>query len=274
MPKNTKKAASKDKQVFDVSKPGKGVQDTGSRPIIVTRKPMVQDPMVKEGDNVPGPPTVDDANKQLNDRLKARKSKLVLKPTDQEEVNKETKQPEPGATISAQEDSKEEPEPKAESVDVEDLPLDKKEGASELTPESEEAKPEEAKTEDAPKEEPESEEEPSAEESSESKSGASDDGVVQEPEGGLVDELAKQAAAKKQQKEEDKEAKVRQEKVDGLIAGKTYVVSISQVTKRRIRQTFLVLLVLVILAVVGLNFAVDAELIDIGAEPLTDLIQN
>lgn len=40
-------ADDKDKKTMDVSKPGKSAPDTSARPVIVSHKPTVQDPMVK-----------------------------------------------------------------------------------------------------------------------------------------------------------------------------------------------------------------------------------
>lgn len=51
-------AASKadDKKTMDVAKPGKSAPDTSARPVLVTHRPMVQDPMVKEDHNSDSPP--------------------------------------------------------------------------------------------------------------------------------------------------------------------------------------------------------------------------
>jgi hypothetical protein len=98
--------------------------------------------------------------------------------------------------------------------------------------------------------------------------------VIQEPEGGLVDELAKQAVAKKEQQKESKEETVQQERLRGLINDKTYFLPIAQITKRRIRNITITFIVLVLMAAVGLNFAADAGVVDLGMKPLTDVIKN
>ncbi len=97
--------------------------------------------------------------------------------------------------------------------------------------------------------------------------------IVQEPEGGLVDELAKQAVAKKQAAEQSKEDTVQQEKLRGLINDKTYFVPISQITRHR-RKVVTVLILLLLLGAVGLNLAMDAGMVDLGVQPLTDIIKE
>ncbi len=46
----TSKDKTGDKKTMDVSRPGKAAPDSSSRPVIVTHRPMVQDPMVKDKD--------------------------------------------------------------------------------------------------------------------------------------------------------------------------------------------------------------------------------
>lgn len=89
---------------------------------------------------------------------------------------------------------------------------------------------------------------------------------------GLVDELAKQAADKKQQDEVNKEMDAKRDKIDELAAVGTYNLPISHITHRGFRTFITVLVILIILAAVGLNFALDANLLDIGIKPLTDIL--
>lgn len=89
---------------------------------------------------------------------------------------------------------------------------------------------------------------------------------------GLVDELAKQAADKKQQDEANKEMDAKRDKINELAAVGTYNLPISHITHRGFRTFITVLIILVILAAVGLNFALDANLLDIGINPLTDIL--
>lgn len=78
---------------------------------------------------------------------------------------------------------------------------------------------------------------------------------------------SKQVLKKEKKEQEDKKADI-----DRLIESKQFYVSVGQVTKRRRKNLFIfTLLVIVILSLVALNFAIDAEIIDAGIEPLTDV---
>lgn len=84
----------------------------------------------------------------------------------------------------------------------------------------------------------------------------------------VADSVDSKQALKKEKKElEDKKADI-----DRLIESKQFYVSVGQVTKRRRKNLFIfTLLVIAILSLVALNFAIDAEIIDAGIEPLTDV---
>lgn len=98
---------------------------------------------------------------------------------------------------------------------------------------------------------------------------------AKEDEGGIVNEMAEQAADSKKQKQEEKELEVRSKHVEELIEAKTYNVPIGQLSrKRNIRLVIALLLLLIVGGFVALNFAVDAGMVDIGVEPLTDVIAN
>lgn len=78
----------KDKQVMDVSKPGKSAPDASAKPIIVGHKPMVQDPMV----NVE---VANGEDESTDEEAKAEGpispiSKKVIAPIVQEEESKES----------------------------------------------------------------------------------------------------------------------------------------------------------------------------------------
>lgn len=93
--------------------------------------------------------------------------------------------------------------------------------------------------------------------------------------GGIVNEMAEQAADSKKQKQEEKELEVRSKHVEELIEAKTYNVPIGQLSrKRNIRLLIILLVMLIVGGLVALNFAIDAGMVDIGVEPLTDVISN
>lgn len=94
-------------------------------------------------------------------------------------------------------------------------------------------------------------------------------------EGGIVNELAEQAADSKKQKREEKELDERAKHIEELIEAKTYNVPIGQLSrKRNIRLVIVMLILLIVGGLIALNFAIDAGVVDIGVEPLTDIIAN
>lgn len=98
---------------------------------------------------------------------------------------------------------------------------------------------------------------------------------VEDPEQGgdeaIVDELAKQAANRKKHSEQAKIDDAQHQKIQGLISSREYNVPVKQLSRRRFR--FIVtLLLLIVLLVVVFNFAIDAELIDVGIQPITNLL--
>jgi uncharacterized membrane protein len=92
---------------------------------------------------------------------------------------------------------------------------------------------------------------------------------------GIVNEMAEQAADTKKQKQEEKELEVRAKHIEELIEAKTYNVPIAQLShKRNARLLLIVLVLLFVGGIVALNFAIDAGVVDIGVDPLTDVISN
>ncbi len=90
---------------------------------------------------------------------------------------------------------------------------------------------------------------------------------------GIVNELAEQAADTKKQKQEAKAQDERNQKIEELIAEKKYFVPIGQITHRRNTRLFIFIIFLVIIVgLFGINLAIDAGMLDIGVEPLTDII--
>ncbi len=237
----------KPNKVVDVADPSKVSPDTGSRPIIVTRRPMVQDPMLHDKPKVvPGPPEV-----SVTKVSRTAKTRLApLSKTD----NDETQAPEPEHKPA---DEIQPDTPKTENKDQENEAKEEApEAAAEPAKEAEEQKPTEpddTSTTDA-------DEQPKPD--------------VYEQDG-LVDEFAKQAAEKKQKQQEDNKFNAQQEKVSKLVAEKTYFVPIGRATrKRNMRRLLVFLLLLLILGVAGGNFALDAGVVQTDIQPLTDLIPD
>lgn len=90
---------------------------------------------------------------------------------------------------------------------------------------------------------------------------------------GIVNELAEQAADNKKQKQEAKAQDERNQKIEALIEEKKYFVPIGQITHRRNTRLFIFIIFLVIIiGLFAINLAIDAGMLDIGVEPLTDII--
>ncbi len=267
MPKKTNKTTKKPSNdgALDVTAASKR-PNTGVRPIIVTHKPMVEDPMLNK--EVPaGTEPKKEPPKSLRKSLniapldEANEKKDVVQAKDVSNTEDETVQEAEAAVEAATEEKTPEiVEPSREdTVDSSDTESEKPAVDAEAA-----TSPDDEQAETKPDESEESDDDAVAAEDSTDESAA--------PEGGLVDELAKQAASKKQQQEEDKVAAAEREKLDELVAARTYYVPTTQVAKRRVKNVFLTLLILALLIAVGLNFAADVELIDLGINPLTDML--
>ena len=92
--------------------------------------------------------------------------------------------------------------------------------------------------------------------------------------GGLVDELAKQAADKKSKGKEEKELSAKQQKINKLVEDKTYFLPIGEVTRKRKNRKSLVIFLLLLILLVGAYVAADAGFVDVPVELPIDLIQN
>lgn len=270
----SKKDAKKEpaKKHMDVTRPGEAAPSASSRPIVVTHQPRVADPMVnkRKTDSITGAPAVEQAGSTVHSILDPRKPRLKVEPLPNSGVVQDNagdlSKPlhDPGSVVKpANEDNK----PKSEELDsyVEKQSEDK----NVAEPEAELEKS--AKGDGGSEKEP---EQPENKVSEPDRTGESPSDEQPQPEG-IVDELAKQAAAKKKRVEDDKEGASRKERIDSLVASKQYNVPIGQLTKRR--NTIALVIVLLLIVLIGLaaaNFALDAGLIDVDIEPLTDIIKN
>lgn len=79
-----------DKKTMDVAKPGKSAPDTSARPVLVTHRPMVQDPMVKEGTSTEDK-TADDTKSKLEPTTHGGK---VISPVSDPPIAEDSKEPE------------------------------------------------------------------------------------------------------------------------------------------------------------------------------------
>ncbi len=90
---------------------------------------------------------------------------------------------------------------------------------------------------------------------------------------GVVDALLGEIDSKGLEKKQAAEEESRQAEVQKLIESKEFHVPIGQESRRRsMHRVILLLLLLIVLILAGLNFAIDAEAIDIGISALTDIL--
>lgn len=234
-----------DKKSMDVSKPGKVAADTSARPVIVTNRPMVQDPMMKQDTEV-ADMGLEEQN-SVKDKLTVTGEK-VIKPIDE---NIEADKSERG-DVSAKEkpasDLKQEAKPDTTETKVETT------GKTE-------------KTESA--------------DATDSKAGRSaDKATATDPkakkeatEAAVVDAVVDQAGANKREAAAQEAEAAKQTYYEKLIEDKKYFVKTGQVARRRKNRIAITLLVLLLLAV-GAYLAIDAKLINTGFTVPIHIIGN
>lgn len=245
-----KKEIDKSAKLFDVAKPGKTPASTTSRPVIVGHSPMIKrDPMVKEEGSqaaVEGP-----APEAPEEKLAPHVARKIVPlsgspdeedkdaPENEEAKNEELKPAEPAAES--------EPPAAAEESDKETEP-----DTPEESPEPEKpSEPEEEKSEEEP-------ETPAVEDSTG---------------GAAVEALAGEVSAKREEQKQKEELAAKKAEVEETIAKKEFFVPIGQESRKRLNNHILFgLIVIILLTMAALNFAVDAELLDIGIKPLTDIM--
>lgn len=123
------KANPEDKKTMDVSKPGKSAPDSSARPVIISHRPMVQDPMVKADVPSAVEPAVPEEEKPVTHGakiiqpisitttpetpVKAKESVVdqpvveEQKPTEGSEVPKEEEKPAPTESVTDESESSE-----------------------------------------------------------------------------------------------------------------------------------------------------------------------
>jgi hypothetical protein len=201
------KPEDKDK-VFDVSKPGESAAEPTSKPVIVKRNMVKNDPMVVEEESSPAEAPTSGQDKPQ-------------KPAEED-------------TAQAQ--------PAKESQDTQPPP-EEAPNEPETDQTGQESQPEGSGNAEAP--------DGSAEVST------------------LAEEADAAKSSKKQAAQEAQETEARQK----LIDSKQYYLNIGEIKRRRTNAKLLMaLLFAVILAAVVFDLALDAEIIDSGIQPLTDIL--
>ena len=224
MANGSKKSAPK---VMDVSKPGKTNPDSSGRPLVVTHRPMVQDPTLAKSaqadeTDIPSAPDVDKTTaKRIGIRI------------------------EPDGELKQEEEAEE--EPKEQRAEVEENQQ------TEETPETEEP------GDDTPAPKPAEPETSDTETSSDA---------------ATVDAVAGEAETKTQQQAQSKEETAKQEAVARLIETKQYNVSIKTPKSQTAKHVLVAVLLILLVAAVAFEIAIDAGIVDVGIPPVVDLIKN
>lgn len=229
------------KKAMDVAKPGKVPADASSKPIIVTHRPIVQDPMVK-------------SDTEISDLLPVKESQEVKS------------SPTSGEKVIAPPDHTAETDTEKKPAETEDETV-------------EAAKPEAAEPEGETDAEPEANKPPKASKPAQSDPDTTAKADTKKPspssEAAVVDAVLDQTEAGSKQKE-DKEAEqeaAKLEHLQKLVEEKKYFVKTGQVARRRNNRIAFVFLVLLLIAI-GLYLAVDAKVVKPGFDVPIHIIPN
>ncbi len=255
--KSTSKKSKTSKVLHDVAKPGETRVDTTSRPVIVGHKSTIkQDPMFKEASDDPEEPLARPARGK--DLEPVSDEPLVTEELEESTVaQSEPETTEETAEFTLPIELEEEPTPEEEP---------EKKPEPEPKPELEES-PKEKKVASTPDKKPETSPEKSKEKSEAEEPSPGED-TAKDASTDEVDKTKESADAKALAEQEARTAEVQK-----LVNSKEFFVPIGQASRRRSNYAGIILLILVIVAAaIGVNFAVDAELIEIGVEPLTDFL--
>lgn len=245
-----KPTAADSQKVFDVAKPGKSSPDATSKPIIITNRPVLKDPMMTDEPSGPPPvnenvasskPSIRIKISPLGDESEAPAEPLVRdsiedKPQEAPVEDKPEAAVEPDAEPAVEESK--EPEPVAESETV----------AAEAAEPSKESV-------ESGKPAPEPAKETTAEDNSQ------DDG----------DQPTAQRADQKEDEEDLRKEIERQTELQKIIESKKYFLPINAVSKRRSKRHIIIgALLIIVLALVWADIALDSGMITIhGVKPLT-----
>ena len=118
----------------------------------------------------------------------------------------------------------------------------------------------------------ESEEDGAAAEEPPAETPAQEEVVPAASETGVVDSLMNEVDAKQADKKQKKELETLTNELEKSIEAKEFFVPIGLESRHRSNQILLILVLILVLGVAGLNFAIDAEVVNIGIDPFTDFI--
>lgn len=248
-----KSSAAASKKVFDVARPGKSSASPTSKPIIITNRPVLKDPMMASGPA--GVPPVEDkpVPSKPSTRIKIAPLSDDLE-TPSDPAAEDTAQKEPEAVPEAPADAE---VPEASLAD---------EGAETESPAEETASAEETTKSDKkePDAAPEDEAKPQAEQTEPEV--ALEDDSEEDP-----DQPSAQRADQKEDEEVARKEAERQAEVQKVIMSRKYYLPIDAVGKRRAkRYVILGIVLIVILIAVWADIALDSGMFHVhGIKPLT-----
>lgn len=89
----------------------------------------------------------------------------------------------------------------------------------------------------------------------------------------VVDAVVQEVTAKQEARKEEAEQAAKVEEVQKMIESKEFYVKVGQQSRKQSHRLLAVgMLLVIMIALASLNFALDAELLEIGIEPLTNLL--
>ena len=241
--------------VFDVSRPGKSAPSSSSKPIIVTNRPLLQDPMMSK----------DEPKAEPADQPTKQNSKITIQPitvtssdedSDTQLSVKTTVPTAPPADEVKQAEPAEEPKPSETALeqDAAEAPKPEEKPADAVPPSPEQpTEPPFEKPSDVPAEQP---------------TETEDDDQAKAP----ATPEEEDAAAKKAQEE----AAAHDAAIQKLVESEQYYLSINSVESRKTKRFILLGFVLIVLlGAVWVDVALDAGLLHIdGVKAVTHLFTN
>jgi len=253
---------------MDVSSPGKAAPPATSRPVIVSHRPMMPDPMVATSSpQTPTAPTLAGKGKTIQPLASAAKpakdteADTATTPSSATEAPKEDAAPaKKNITVN---DTTDEPVKEEAPAPATEKPAEKTEKPTTDTPAEDDAAA-------SAKQSPASPEKPAADDThdtqkTDDKKSPEDDNLTGPP---------SKAMEEKRRAEAEAAAKAEREKYQKLIEEKTYFVPIDQSASSSGSKAATFLLFVLLFVLIGAVLAVDAGLLEIGIELPFDLIQN
>lgn len=248
-PAEGKEKTASTKKVFDVAKPGKTAPDASARPIIVTHRPMVQDPMMSDAEK---------SSKEPEETKTTTPAEATAPPVAPATVSRG------GKVVKPLDES---PEIQPDDSSVSSKTTAKVDLSTEASAKAEKTSAGSAETD---QEKPPSTEEkvevPKAAATDDSNTTSSDEAVAEESE----DKKTKENAEAKEAQEEQE----RQAAIEKLIEEKKYFVHVGEVHHKRKSRSVIVLLLLLIVIAAGGYLAIDAGFVETNFELPYNFIQN